>query len=191
MSSPLPDLPVDASYADRVKYLRSLGESVVGSSRHWNNSMYFYEDSVVIFNPETETVRYVSIGIDVWDSPAARKVLDEHKNSETHKCYHEYLDRKDEEYRQKEENRRQEERQQNIESVYAHWESDTAEKLVDWLDTLRSDYRDAMVRLMKVKKPRSEFRKSLRKQVIDWLNTPETDRKYPFPLSLRQMEYLY
>jgi hypothetical protein len=46
----------------------------------------------------------------------------------------------------------------------------------------------AMVKLLKVKKFKSEFRKSLRIQLEEWLNSEE--RKYPMPFSPKQWSTL-
>lgn len=46
------------------------------------------------------------------------------------------------------------------------------------------------VQLLKTEKFRSEFRKSLRDQLVAWLETPDGERKYPMPFSRKQFECL-
>jgi hypothetical protein len=46
--------------------------------------------------------------------------------------------------------------------------------------------RYAACKLLNTKKFRSEFRKSLRDQIVAWLETPAADRRYGNPLSPRQ-----
>jgi hypothetical protein len=48
----------------------------------------------------------------------------------------------------------------------------------------------ALVKLLKTKNFRSDFRRSLAEQVKAWLDTPADDRKYNRPLSPRQMDAL-
>jgi hypothetical protein len=48
----------------------------------------------------------------------------------------------------------------------------------------------AAATLLKTKNFRSEFRKSLRDQIVAWLETPAEERKYRSPLSARQWEAL-
>jgi hypothetical protein len=45
----------------------------------------------------------------------------------------------------------------------------------------------AITELLKTKEFRSPFRKSLRDQIVEWMETPEEDRKYRLPLSQRQI----
>ena len=44
-----------------------------------------------------------------------------------------------------------------------------------------------LLRAFLATKPRKEFRKSLKNQIIDWLNTPAEERRFNWPLSPRQM----
>jgi hypothetical protein len=44
----------------------------------------------------------------------------------------------------------------------------------------------AIVNLLKTKEFRSPFRKSLRDQIVEWMEANEEDRKYKLPLSPRQ-----
>jgi len=46
----------------------------------------------------------------------------------------------------------------------------------------------AIVNLLKTKEFRSPFRRSLRDQIVEWMETPEEDRKYKLPLSPRQFD---
>jgi hypothetical protein len=48
----------------------------------------------------------------------------------------------------------------------------------------------AAIKLLRVKKFRSEFRKSLRGQLETWLETPREDRQYDSPFSFRQWDCL-
>ena len=50
--------------------------------------------------------------------------------------------------------------------------------------------RIAVVKLLATKKFRSEFRKSLRDRLVEWLETPSEKRAYPSPFSARQWETL-
>ena len=58
------------------------------------------------------------------------------------------------------------------------------------LATLEFDCRYWAAKLLKTKKFRSEFRASLRNQIVAWLETPAVERKYGSPLSWRQWEAL-
>ena len=46
--------------------------------------------------------------------------------------------------------------------------------------------RQALARLLGTKNFRSDFRRSLRQQLEDWINMPETERRYASPFSDRQ-----
>jgi hypothetical protein len=46
----------------------------------------------------------------------------------------------------------------------------------------------AVVKLLQTKTFRSTFRKSLRDQIVEWMETPEEERKYKLPLSPRQFD---
>jgi hypothetical protein len=50
--------------------------------------------------------------------------------------------------------------------------------------------REAMVALLSTKNFRSNFRKSLRDQLVNWIETPVEDRQYNMPFSRRQIESL-
>lgn len=57
-------------------------------------------------------------------------------------------------------------------------------------DGFNTAERIAVCKLLKVKKFRSEFRKSLRDQVVTWMETPVNERKYNSPFSNRQWNCL-
>jgi hypothetical protein len=48
---------------------------------------------------------------------------------------------------------------------------------------------EPVIKLLKTKNFRSQFRQSLNNQVREWLNNPE-NRKFPYPLSSKQLDYL-
>jgi hypothetical protein len=48
----------------------------------------------------------------------------------------------------------------------------------------------ARMRKLVSSKPRNGFRKSLKEQIVKWLETPIADRAYGSPLSIRQMQYV-
>jgi hypothetical protein len=58
------------------------------------------------------------------------------------------------------------------------------------LADMNVSHRLAVVKLLKVKNFRSAFRKSLRDQIVAWMETPVEGRKYRSPLSARQWESL-
>ena len=68
--------------------------------------------------------------------------------------------------------------------VDAEW-SETWQRSLKEMGTA---YKLACVKLLKVKKFRSEFRKSLRDQLVAWLES--TERKHPTPFSERQWDAL-
>ena len=59
-----------------------------------------------------------------------------------------------------------------------------------WLLTLDMYARPKIIQLLNTKKFRSEFRKSLRSQIVEWLETEPDKRKYESPLSMRQWQAL-
>ena len=50
--------------------------------------------------------------------------------------------------------------------------------------------RFGLIKLLRTKKFRSEFRQSLRDQLVAWLETPAEEREYPSPLSPKQFRAL-
>lgn len=60
----------------------------------------------------------------------------------------------------------------------------------EWLLTLNTDARSRVLRLLNTKNFRSEFRKSLYRQIVEWLRTEPSQRKYESPLSPRQWQAL-
>lgn len=63
-------------------------------------------------------------------------------------------------------------------------------RTAEWLLTLDINVRPQMIRLLNTKNFRSEFRKSLCNQIVEWLNTEPSQRKYKSPLSIRQWQAL-
>lgn len=63
-------------------------------------------------------------------------------------------------------------------------------KTARWLLTLPDAELNAVLKLLNTKKFRSEFRKSLRDQIVNWLETELSERKHKTPLSYRQWEIL-
>lgn len=48
----------------------------------------------------------------------------------------------------------------------------------------------SLSQIIKVKKPRSKFKISILEQVLNYIETPKEERKYNFPLSDRQYQYI-
>ena len=65
-------------------------------------------------------------------------------------------------------------------------QQDWSEAVQRALLPLPFDWQYGLVSLLKVKKFRSEYRASLRRQVDEWCATPRDQRRYEYPLSPRQ-----
>ena len=147
---------------------------IVNKCRVWNNSMCFYTDSVVVENPSGSYEGH-SCGIDYFDCHKI-EVNKEAKERYDAQCIKDRI-------------KAEGERQEREKMEFRHHGENTAFDIVCFLDTLQNDKvrQNAIRKLLSVKNFRSDFRRSLRDQVISWLNTPVSERKYPFPLSFRQM----
>jgi len=83
----------------------------------------------------------------------------------------------------------------DVSLVYAIDDLDEAKVLLPeaWqrgLKDLPEEWRRESLKLLKVKRFRSRFRESLRDQLVEWLETPEGERRYELPFSPRQWEAL-
>lgn len=70
----------------------------------------------------------------------------------------------------------------------AHGVKDAPENIQRYMFSLKGPARLAIWKLYNTKSFRSEFRKSLYNQFIEWIDTPEETRKYDNPFSPRQWE---
>lgn len=152
-------------------------ERMVTFRRFWNDSMCVYHDYMEVW--DKNKVHCISLGVNFFD--VVKPEIDQ--NSRYYKEWKENMERKEREHKKK--------MLQDGAEFYLHHGILTAYKIAMFLQTINNkDLWYSFHNLLKVKKFRSGFRESLCNQVLEWIRSPECLRKYPFPLSKKQMRYL-
>lgn len=160
------------NYQEAKDFINHHKETIVEVRRSWNNSMYIYSDYVSVWDGENANSHF--LGIDFFDAFSF-------KVDESTQAYKEYRQKCDEMAR-----KQRKEKIKNLANMFRHHGYLASFRLAYWIRSLNSDYRDIYTKLLKVKNFRSNFRRSLCRQVINWIDTPRSQRKYNSPLSPRQ-----
>lgn len=152
---------------------------LVGQSRCWNNSMYFYEDSAICF-VNGEVARY-SLGIDFWDAHNSDKIIAQTSNS-VQLAYRAY----------------QMKRAQDAQDEATRAQAETLAKFISSSKLTEIEAKRlyaaysgdtlAAIRKLLTSALRSPFRKSIAQQIRTWLADPSP--KYHTPLSSKQLSYI-
>lgn len=163
--------------SDYRQVIETNKDRIIATHRWWNNSMYHYEDSIVVWNFDKSEAETVHLGIDTFD--AIRFTVD--VNTDAFKAYIKHRDKMLRQLKHKEFRRKALE--------YSHHGLMTAGRIVKFLDTVGENARyHTLHKLLTVKNFRSKFRHSLCSQVLAWIKTPARLRKYSFPLSQKQFD---
>lgn len=169
--------PEDGTSEEKIKWVEDNHDSIIGIERVWNNSMYDYQDWIVVWLGNGRSQR-LWMGIDFFDGYQ----ITINKNSSVYK---EMLDWQANLVLE-DKKRRVADITENL-IVNAGIDTDKAPAIA--CELISFNWQPKLIELL-TKKLRSQFKLNLRKQAVDWFLTPKQNRKYNSPLSPRQMECL-
>ena len=164
------------NYQEAVEFVKENQHRIVSFHRSWNNSMYIYDDSVQVWNGKG--LDRIYLGTDFFDSFSFK--VD--KNTEAYKAFKAMCKHNREVSRRRE--------LKECAMQYAHHGKLTAWRIALFLKSRTIGEVEAYHRLLKTKNFRSKFRSSCCTQLLSFIKTPRKKRKFPTPLSPKQMQYL-
>lgn len=154
---------------------------IVATKRYWNNSMYIYEDSAVVY--DNGEFKSVYIGEDIWDYNDPEKTIAQTDIAirESYKGYLRAIDRKNQA------NILKSLRLNQISIANATNINYFAIKELYKAYSGDKDILNPIISILLTKKFRSTFRESIANQLKNWLCNKES-RRYDKPLSPKQLE---